>query len=465
MTNFHSLGYFIPEIVLFLTALALLIISVVNQLSLRLEKFAVGASLCLALLALGLIRPTVSHGIFSNLLVWDAYGQFIKICSIIITIFIFIIYLHEQNHTTVTELCFVFLILVVAIFIAVSANHLLVLFLAIQIINIAGFLLAHFPDSSRKNDAVGWHDLIFSLTAGLVMLMGITIIYGTTGTFFIAETGRILRTGADLNISLIIGFVMVMFGFIHTISGVFRLHWTVKINRNLPVCSRLLLTTLPQFAEIAALIRLLNSGFGAISDPQPIFLAVGLSAGMTVIYPIFWDVKEHKSIDPVNVASLSQTGFSLLALCTLTLSGYVAAVFYQIAFIGCLIALATGELLTIQGEKRPGQIVILASLIGVPLTAGFSAKFIVFSNLVRPHAGYYFLIGTGLISYVLMFIGYGRVIRQCTVESDRSVLTPLKGERLIFSIRVLILLSLICGGIFWTPLTDYIRAVMIFGVP
>ncbi len=462
----QSLILLIPEIVLLVTILMILATTSLRRKATRLANQWAIAGLGISLLII-LLTHALPHGIFSNYIVYDSYGRLIKIIAISSAILIFILYYHEPIATTAsaTYIDSTALILLLTICISGSSNHLIVLFFTLQIINIAVFLINQVTNPRHVAILAAWSDLIFSLAAGMISLLGIIIIYGMTGTFFISEIALRFSANPHLSKPLIIAFAMFFFGFTRTMTGFFRLHWTVKILRQQPVFSQMITSTLPQFAEIAILIRFLNTGLASFQHLASLSALLGIFGMMMLWYPIPWVFKYQNSEDRLNILSYSQTGFSLLALCTLGSNGYVAALFFQIVYIGSRLTLATGEILGPDHENLPGQIFSLASLIGIPLTAGFSAKYSVFNSLFINYPGYYFLIMAGLIAYIFMFVGYGNLIQVNILKKPLKISLFPENRHLVYLIRLILLLFILAGGIYWSPLTDYIRESLTFWIP
>lgn len=469
MSGYSSLSYFIPEILLFATAIGLLLIISYKKISTGIEFSVISIGLISAMLALACTPHSESHGIFSNLLVWDSYGQLIKIFLTIIAGAVLIIYRQNRKSPSIpsNDYGVPFLILVFGAFIIVSANHLIALFVALQLIHIAGFLIAQIANDDHISSIAAWQDFIFMLITSLIMLMGVTLIYSATGTFKISEIGRILSALTRLDFPLIFAIAMILFGFTYSVTGIFRLQWTLKIYRTIPASNRLVLLTIPQFAEIAALIRLFNFNPGQISEAQPVSLALGIFAVATLTFPILWLMKKHDPVDIFNITATAQIGFGLLALGTLCPTGNVAALFHQLVIIISLIAFTAGELIPESNKKytRLIQIIFLASLIGIPITAGFPAKYLVFSSLVKQAPWFYFLLAIGIGSAALMLIGYGRLVRQNISAQPHPLRSPGHGAKTITILRVVLLLALIWGGIYWTHLTNYIQSILTFYIP
>ncbi|MBP9005964.1 MAG: hypothetical protein KBG36_06900 [Candidatus Marinimicrobia bacterium] len=467
MSNFQSIIYFIPEIIIIIAAIGFLLLTTFFKISDSKKYFLISVSLIISLIATLLSHSADGHGIFNNLLVWDSYGQFIKIFTLIIACIILIIRrkenCNEASPCPVTEFGIGLLLLISVAFVSINANHLVALFISLQILHLAGFFIVQSRNLSPRINTASWHDLMFDIFTSLIMLMGIALIYDTTGTFFIAEIGQILSTVTRMNFPLILGIALLLVGFSFTITGIYRLSWKLEILRTISASDRLLLLTIPQFIETTTLIRLLRVGLGLVSDWRPLTLMIGIFTVLTLLYPIIWLIKLRSAKDIIIVTSIAQSGFGLLALCAGNISGDVAALFYQVVLIFSLIAFTIGEILMINAKSS--QLIALASLIGIPLTAGFPAKYLVFISLVQHSPFYYFLIVIGIGSAALMLIGYVRIVRQIITAQGQFFNSPQKGSQLIFFIQILINIILISIGFYWTPLTDYLQSIMTFCVP
>ncbi|MFH1213081.1 MAG: proton-conducting transporter membrane subunit, partial [Candidatus Neomarinimicrobiota bacterium] len=287
MPNLQSIAYFSPELILLATVLGIILITTYLNIWQKVGTPLIGLSLGIALIKLVVLRPDTTHGIFYNLLVWDPFGRFLKICLVLMAIGLFSIITRDRRTKPIitAEFGFLFCCMIFAALVTVSANHLIVLFIALQIINLTDILISQRNNSNPEIITSGWHDLIFQVFSGMVMLMGIVLIYGITGSLYIANIGRMLAVQPGLKFPVTMAWVMILFGFTHSITGVLRLHRDLRSG---PVTSepvRLISLTIPQFAEIGVLIRLIEVGFGKIADQRPLFLTLSLFAVIAIVYP------------------------------------------------------------------------------------------------------------------------------------------------------------------------------------
>jgi NADH-quinone oxidoreductase subunit N len=269
------------------------------------------------------------------------------------------------------------------VIIASSFTSLLMLFLGIEIISIPLYILTGSDKRSLKsNEASLKYFLMGAFSTGL-MLMGIALVYGATGTFTTAN----MMAGADnVPVLLIAGMMMLLFSMSFKVSAAPFHFWTPDVYDGAPTVFTSFMATVVKAAGFIAFMRLFNDAFGDIRSEWKLMVAIIVA--LTLFIGNITAVFQQSVKRMLAYSSISQAGFMMLAVYSITddaregLILYTAA--YSLATIGIFAVLIKMKDYSFDGfnglsKQHPviaGALVIFVlSLAGIPLTAGFLSKF------------------------------------------------------------------------------------------
>jgi NADH-quinone oxidoreductase subunit N len=253
----------------------------------------------------------------------------------------------------------------VGVALVAAFKSLLILFLGIEIISIPLYILAGSDKRNLKsNEASLKYFLMGSFSTGL-MLMGIALVYGATGTFI---TANMQAASNELPALLIAGLMLLLFSMSFKVSAAPFHFWTPDVYDGSPTVFTSFMATVVKVAGFIGFLRLFDEAFGGVRPQWALLVAIitaitlfigNITAGfmMLAVYAINADAKE---------------GLVL----------YAAA--YSLATIGLFAVLIKMPDYSFEGfngfaKKEPvvaaTLVVFLLSLAGIPLTAGFLSKF------------------------------------------------------------------------------------------
>jgi NADH-quinone oxidoreductase subunit N len=266
--------------------------------------------------------------------------------------------------------------------ISASFQSLLMLFLGIEILSIPLYILTGSEKRNLKsNEASIKYFLMGSFSTGL-MLMGIALVYGATGTF---DTGRfpVVETTSVL---LIGGMMLLLFSMSFKVSAAPFHFWTPDVYDGAPTVITSFMATIVKVAGFIAFMRLFNSAFGDIKPEWKIF--AGIVAAATLFIGNITAVFQQSVKRMLAYSSISQAGFMMLAVFSLNADAREGLILYSAAYslatIGIFAVLVKMKDFTFEGfngfaKQQPliagTMVVFLLSLAGIPLTAGFLSKF------------------------------------------------------------------------------------------
>lgn len=274
-----------------------------------------------------------------------------------------------------------------------SFNTLLMLFLGIEILSIPLYILTGSDKRNLKsNEASLKYFLMGSFSTGL-MLLGIAFLYGASdkGTFFIDD----LAIGKGVASPLfIVGLILLMVSMAFKVSAAPFHFWTPDVYDGAPTVFTSFMATIVKAAAFIAFIRLFGDSFSDLKPQWQIFVAIITAA--TLFIGNLTAVFQQSVKRMLAYSSIAQAGFMLLALLTLnTLAKegiilYVAA--YSLATIGIFAILIKMKDYTFDGFNGLARhqpvlaavnTIFLLSLAGIPLTAGFFAKYYMLAAVLQ----------------------------------------------------------------------------------
>ena len=270
------------------------------------------------------------------------------------------------------------------VIISASFKSLLMLFLGIEILSIPLYILTGSDKRNLKgNEASLKYFLMGSFSTGL-MLMGIALVYGATGTF---KTG--VPFAFELNkipVLMTAGMMLLLFSMSFKVSAAPFHFWTPDVYDGAPTVFTSFMATIVKVAGFMAFMRLFNDVFGAIQPQWKLLVAI--IAAATLFIGNLTAVFQQSVKRMLAYSSISQAGFMVLAVYALNddaregLILYAAA--YSLATIGIFGLLTKMNDYTFDGfngfaKQQPllaaTMVIFLLSLAGIPLTAGFLSKF------------------------------------------------------------------------------------------
>ncbi len=380
---------------------------------------------------------------FGNSFINDGMSVVLKIAIFIIGIFAFL-YSHEylKEHGWMSGEYFILgLFSILGMMILISAYSLLTVYLGLELLSLSLYaMVAMHKKSTAASEAAMKYFVLGALASGM-LLYGMSMIYGVTGSLELAAIATNIESDAD-NILLVFGLVFILVGIAFKLGAVPFHMWVPDVYQGSPTCVTLFIASAPKLAAFAMAIRLLVNGLHPLlSDWQ----------GMLIILSILsMAIGNIVAISQVNIkrmlaySTIAHIGYFLLGILSGTASGYAGSMFYIISYammslgaFGIVILLGrkdfeADELEHFKGlfERSPWfafiMMILMFSMAGVPPFLGFWGKWFVLKELVD--AGFVWLAATAVFFSIIGAYYYLRVIKLMYFDKANSM-TAIKASR------------------------------------
>jgi NADH-quinone oxidoreductase subunit N len=369
---------------------------------------------------------------------FSAFFNMIILVTGVITVLFSIDYL-KRARIEQTEYYVMLLFSVLGMMLMASANNLIVIFIALELLSIPLYVMAAMRGDAKSQES-GMKYFILGAFASAFFLYGAALIYGATGTvalpeIFAAVEGIVAELGAEL-FYLVVGVALIVAGLAFKVAAVPFHMWTPDVYEGAPTPVTAFMSVGAKAGGFAALLRI-----GVVALPAFVFNDVDTAAAwqtsVAVIAALTMILGNIVAISQTNIkrmlaySSIAHAGYLLVAVAAAAADGVAnsatqAALVYLMAYaftnLGAFaVALAiersdgTGtDLDDFVGlsRSRPLLAIMMAvfmfSLTGVPLTAGFTGKWLVFGSAMQ--AGLVWLAVIGVLTSVVSAFYYVRVI-------------------------------------------------------
>ena len=342
------------------------------------------------------------------------------------------------------------LLVAVGLMLMAEANHLLMAYVAMELVSLTGYVLVGLLDDARSAEA-SLKYLLFGALASGVMLFGMSLLFGLTGTLAFPE---LLRATAALagpqTAALLVAVVLMLAGLAFKISMVPFHLWTPDAYEGAPVAVTALLSVGPKAAGLALLWRLtgvLAPAWPALAPVLAVLTVVTMTLG-NLVSLVQTNVKRLLAY-----STIAQVGYLLIGFVVNTKLGLEALLLYLVAYLfmnlgafACVTAVvnATGSesLDAFRGLSRRAPVLavlctlFLLSLAGIPPLLGFFGKFLLFGAALQARQAE--LAVAGVINSAIALYYYVNIIRLMYLQAPEQT-GPLRAP---FPLRVALV---VCG--------------------
>jgi len=403
---------------------------------------------------------------FNGAVVLDNFATFFKMIFLLaagLSVLISDQYMEREgcNHG---ELYPIILFTVVGMMFMASGTDLMTIFLGLEVMSVALYVLSGFNRANRKSNEAGLkYFLLGSFSTGF-LLYGMALIYGATGTTRIASIAAVLgqMTLPTTNIMLIAGMLLMFTGFAFKVAAAPFHMWTPDVYEGAPTPMTAFMSTGPKAAAFAASLRLFLVALPTLQVEWSQLLWV--LAVLTMTIGNITALRQDNIKRMLAYSSIAHAGYCLVGFSAGNGTGTSAILFYMLSYAFMNIgAFAIIILVAKKGEpngtvmdlagfgfKHPVLALVMTifmfSLAGVPPTAGFIGKFYLFSGAVQK--GYIWLAILGVLNSAASVYYYLRVIvymymKDPTEEFEWTKLTAPVALALLLAVAGTLILGIV----------------------
>lgn len=359
-------------------------------------------TLLLTLAAVIFVAPVDSISSFGDSFVLDQLAVTLKVAICIIVILV-LIYSRDYliDHDIYKGEYYVLgLFATLGMLIMISAHSFLMIYLGLELLSLSLYAMIAFNRKSLMASESAMKYFVLGAMASGLLLYGISIFYGITGTLNINELAAVVAAQADKNpVALAFALTFIVVGLSFKLGAVPFHMWLPDIYQGAPTSVTLFIGTAPKIAGFAMAIRLLVDGLGDLQvDWSQMFIVLAV-ASMAIGNIIAIAQTNFKRM--LAYSTISHVGFILLGILAGTANGYASAMFYTITYaITASVSFGVLILLNRKGfeaenindlsglnHTNPWYAAMLAiamfSMAGVPPTVGFYAKLTVLQAVVQ----------------------------------------------------------------------------------
>ncbi len=394
----------------------------------------------LALVGAAVVTFVISTGqvsyTFSNMFVSDLMGDLLKFLvyvSVIVVLFYSRAYILDRPEMARGEFYVLSLFATLGMMVMISASHFLTVYIGIEMLSLSLYAMVAMNRSSVASTEAAMKYFVLGALASGLLLYGISMLYGATGTLEIPALAARLFSGEGNGIILSFGLVFLIAGIAFKL-GVVPFHmWIPDVYHGAPTAVTLFIASAPKLAAFAVVIRVLVSGLIVASRDWQMMLIILSVLSMAV--GNFAAIAQTNIKRMLAYSAISHMGFMLLGMATGVIMGdvrfifnaYSSSMFYVVTYVlTSLGAFGTVLLLSRAGfesdeisdfaglNKRNSwyaaiMMMMMFSMAGIPFFVGFFAKFSVLQAVVA--AGHLWLALAAIFFSLVGAYYYLRIVK------------------------------------------------------
>jgi NADH-quinone oxidoreductase subunit N len=400
---------------------------------------------------------------FSEMFVNDPLSQILKLMTLLGAL-IMLVYTRQYmllRNLFKGEYYALILFSVLGMMVMISGQSMLTIYVGLELLSLCLYALVGMNrDHSQSTEAAMKYFVLGALASGM-LLYGMSMIYGMTGSLDITDIASVLNDSNTKNPVLILGLVFVVSGIAFKFGAVPFHMWVPDVYQGAPTSITMLISSIPKFAAFAMFIRLLGQGLAPLAKDWSNMLL--LMAVMSIVIGNVTAIAQTNLKRMLAYSTISHIGFLLFGLMSANLNGFASSMFYISAYVpitlagfGIIILLSrqgfeAENLEDLKGlnQRSPWfafmMLITMFSMAGIPPSIGFYAKFTVLQAALQ--AGHVVPVVFAVLMATVGAFYYLRIVKIMYFDSplDDSPITASYDMRFVLSLNACALLFL---GIF-----------------
>lgn len=480
-----SINYFVPELVLVLT----LLILILADLIFRRFRFINAYISLIGFIVAGIfliLQPRNWIGFFDSF-VTDEFSFFFKIIILATNILVVLMSLESreliEKERNLGEF-YTFLVgMTFGMFLVTGATNLILIYLAIETMSVSSYILAGYTKEIKRASEASLKYVIFGAVSSGLMIYGISLLFGLTGSLNLIEIRDYLATNKVDTLAFFVSSLLILSGFAYKISAVPFHFWTPDVYEGAPITITAYLSVASKAAGFAVLIRFLKLGLTVPTEVVSSIWTMVSNIDWTIILAILsvltmtlgnivalWQNNLKRLLA---YSSIAHAGYILMGVAVLNDTGIASVLVYFFMYllmnIGAFICvmlisneIGSEDIKDFEGLGYRSPLIaavfsiLLFSLIGLPPTAGFIAKFYVFAAVID--AGLIWLAVVGVINSVISLYYYVKIMRNMFIRGIEEKQNPIKITGLNVAVVMVLAFFTLLFGIYFSPIINWANA-------
>lgn len=474
MNALASLRYFLPELILLVTAFGILKVDLLAPS----KKLSGLLGLTGILAAAAFVRlPAGPLPLFFGFFVLDPFSFFFKELALgVVGISLLAALAYRPPGDGIShpgEFNALFVLLAFGLILMGSSTNLLMIFLSIEFVSILSYLMVGFLKKDARSKEAALKYLLFGSLASGVMLYGMSLLFGLTGSIELDEIAtQLLTTPLSQNL-VSISLLMILTGLGFKISMAPFHMWAPDVYEGAPTPVTAFLTVGPKALGFAILLRLLHTSFMPLHYQWSFILTILSILTMTIGNVVAISQTNMKRL--LGFSSIAQAGYILMGLAVSNATGVEGVLIYLVAYaltnLGAFLCVimasnhfGTDEIDSYAGlsEKSPflalALTIFLLSLAGIPPLAGFIGKLYVFSSAVEGR--FLVLAVAAAVNSAAAAFYYFKVVRLMYLVPAENR-EPLGASLPLWTALWIVLIGTVAMGVFPSPFISFVRQALI----
>jgi len=417
-----------------------------------------------------------------GLLSIDAFGSYFRIIILITSILIIFFAKASGEIQAITERSGEFYTLlfgmILGMMFMVSASDLIMIYISVELLSLSSYVLAGFTKLRDRNSEASLKYLIYGAASSGLMLFGMSIVYGLTGSTNLFVINEVLQSASINSLAYSFSIILIFAGIGFKISAAPFHFWTPDVYEGAPISITAFLSVASKAAGFALLIRFIkttflvgdNTGHWVLVqgfDWQTFIIIISVLTMTLGNFAALWQDNLKRMLA---YSSIAHAGFMLLGIAVLSDQGLLAVMIYFLVYllmnlgafyIVMLIANKIGSE-DINDYNRLGYAspflgvsltIFMISLTGLPPTAGFISKLYIFIALIDVQM--IFVAVIAVLNSVVSLYYYIRVLKHMFINDSEKEVPELKISLNDIVFILILLVPTLLFGVYFSPVVEF----------
>lgn len=469
----ESLSLFLPETFLLFGAFLVVFTDLFVK-----NKKALGVLSALVLVGtLWLTKvPSGPQPLFHGFFTLDSFTHYFRVLSLGVVLITLLLSLGYKPlaHEIEGEYYSLLLFTSFALILVASATNLLMIFMSIEFVSIISYLLVGFLKKDPKSKEAALKYYLFGSLASGIMLYGMSLAYGASGSLQLSAIQEIFRNGIAYRPVAIVSLLCFFTGLGFKISMAPFHMWAPDVYEAAPTPISGFLTVAPKALGFAVILRVLATAFSGVSDKSQSMLVILSILTMTI--GNFMAIAQSGVKRLLAFSSIAQAGYILMGVTVFNETGLTGVLLYLMIYaftnLGAFAVvtatsneLGSDDLQSLAGlsKRSPflaaSMALFLISLAGIPPLGGFIAKFYVFSAAIEE--GFITLAIAAAFNSAVAAFYYFKIVRMMYLTEPIEE-GPVAASPLFVAVLTFLLAGIFVTGIYPQPFIHFVQTLLSF---